>query len=404
MSESAVSERSATAESGAGGRVAGALRRFWNDETKRTTLIAGLVAFVIYEISREPGHQVYDQYVRLADAMIHGRLDIAPAPWLESVVFEGRTYSHQGVLPGIMLIPFVLLFGEGFNLRHFAALLGGGVSMAVWSLATRLGLDGLRRILGWAFPVIGTTIWFEAKTGGTWAVAALASVLFLFLSLNEYFGKRRLWLIGLFVGLAGLSRPPAYFALAGYAALFVRQPRKLMNLAIGAAGPVLVMFAYNFARFGTIAEKAQEIHYANDSYRHQRPPGMISIRHVPFNLYSWFFLGPQFQEQFPYLKLTILGTALPLTSPAFVTAFGARRERWMWLCALFVVTPAAIWYANGFAQFGMRYLLDAIPFISALVFIALKDDRAPGYWVLLAFSIAMNAYGVAYTTVFGWTS
>ncbi len=128
---------------------------------------------------------------------------------------------------------------------------------------------------------------------------------------------------------------------------------------------------------------------------------MISVRHIPFNLYSWFFSAPQFQGNFPYVKLTIMGTALPLTSPAFVTAVGARRERWLWLCALFVVTPAAVWYANGFAQFGMRYLLDAIPFISALVFLALKDDRAPGYWVLLAASIAMNAYGVAYTTVFG---
>jgi hypothetical protein len=49
----------------------------------------------------------------------------------------------------------------------------------------------------------------------------------------------------------------------------------------------------------------------------------------------------------------------------------------------------------------MRYLLDAIPFLSALIFLALEDRRAFGYTALLAASIAMNAYGVAYTTVYG---
>src|SRR5207247_2203018 len=132
------------------------------------------------------------------------------------------------------------------------------------------------------------------------------------------------------------------------------------------------------------------------------PPGQFSVRHLPFNLYSWFFLGPQFQSEFPYLKLTILGTALPLTSPAFVTALWAKRERWMWLAAVSVIGPAAFHYANGFAQFGMGYLLDAIPFITALIFIAIKDERATtAYRVLLAASIAINAYGVAYTTVYG---
>jgi hypothetical protein len=96
-----------------------------------------------------------------------------------------------------------------------------------------------------------------------------------------------------------------------------------------------------------------------------------------------------------------MGTALPLTSPAFVSAFGARRERWLWIAGLCVVGPAAFHYANGFSQFGMRYLLDAVPFLTALVFLALRDRRAFGFVPLLAAAIAINAYGVAYTTVFG---
>lgn len=354
----------------------------------------------------------YNQYVRLAYSFLHGKVYIVHyEPWLEVAKYHGHAYSHQGVLPGILLIPFVAVFGEGFPIRLFAAFLGAGIGAAAWSLATRIGLQGRDRLLGWAFPVVGTTFWYEAKHGTTWGVAALASGLFLFLSLNEWFGKRRLPLVGLFVGLATASRPPTLLAAAVYGIAILVDPQtrltirdvgeKAVRLAVGLVGPGVVIVAYNLLRFGSIFDKSGHLHYIQDPYRLQVAPGMFAIAHVPFNLYSWFFLGPQFQASFPYLRLGILGQAITLTSPAFVAAFGARRERWLWLGAVLVVSPAAFHYANGFAQFGMRYLLDAIPFLSALIFLALEDGRAFGYTALLAASIAMNAYGVAYTTVYG---
>ena len=177
--------------------------------------------------------------------------------------------------------------------------------------------------------------------------------------------------------------------------------RKAVELGAGAVVPAVVVVVYNVLRFGAIFDKSGQLHYIQDAYRFQVAPGQFSAAHVPFNLYSWFVIGPEFQSNFPYLRLNILGTSLPLTSPAFVTAFGARRELWLWLGAVLVILPATFHYANGFAQFGMRYLLDAVPFLSALIFLALKDRRAYGYTALLAASIAINAYGVAYTSVYG---
>jgi len=104
--------------------------------------------------------------------------------------------------------------------------------------------------------------------------------------------------------------------------------------------------------------------------------------------------------QFPWFKLQSWGNSLPFTSPAFFAAFWAKRERWLWVSAVVVLIPAGLFYANGYVQFGIRYLLDAVPFLSALIFICLRDRRARWYWPLLALSIAINAYGVAYTTVF----
>src|SRR5581483_2925018 len=250
-------------------------------------------------------------------------------------------------------------------------------------------------ILGWAFPIVGTTFWYEAEHGTTWGAAALASGLFLFLSLNEYFGKRRLPLIGLYVGLAAASRPPAVLALVAFAVAIltsaesrprslIEAGRKIAAVGLGLLGPAVVVFGYNLLRFGTLGDLSQQLHYAQDSYRNQVPPGQFALSHVPFNLYSWFVIGPRFDARFPYIRLNPLGNSLPLTSPAFVSAFGARRELWLWIGAVLVVTPATFHYANGFTQFGMRYLLDAIPFLTALIYIALKDRRAPGYAVLLA--------------------
>ena len=359
-------------------------------------------AFLVYEISREPGSQPYNQYVRLADALWHGRLDIPdPAPWLELARSGGKAYSHQGLLPGILLMPFVKIFGLDFNQRHFAALLGGALSMTAWSLATRIGLDGWRRIAGWAFPVLGTTLWFEAKAGSTWGVAAISSALFLFLALNEYFGPRRLFLVGLCVGLACLSRPPAILALGGFA-IAVRHPRKWIDLGLGALGPILVMLGYNYGRYGTLSDKGQQIHYLADSYRRQRPPGQFSAG------------APAEQPLLVVPVRTGVPGQLPVRPAHDVrdepaadesgvrdrvrrrSASGGSGSR-----PLLAVAPAGLHYANGFAQFGMRYLLDAVPFLSALIFLALKDDRAKGYLPLLIASIAINAYGVAYTTVFG---
>jgi hypothetical protein len=389
------------------------IRAAWDNVDARTSMFAGLIAFAFYRLAGERGPTPYNQYVRLAESFLHGKAYIVHAvPYLEGAHYHGHLYSHQGVLPALLLVPFVAIFGPSFSMRLFTCMLGGCIGATAWSLATRMGLSGRQRILGWAFPIVGTTFWYEAEHGTTWGAAALASGLFLFLALNEYFGKRRLPLIGLAVGLAGASRPPAALALIAFAVAVLTSPdtrprslvdagKKVVGVGLGILGPAIVVFGYNLLRFGTLSDISQQLHYLQDSYRFQVPPGQFAPSHVPYNLYSWFLIGPQFQGRFPYVRLNPAGNSLPLTSPAFLTAFGARRELWLWIGAVLVVTPATFHYANGFTQFGMRYLLDAIPFLTALIFIALKDKRAFGYTALLVISIAINVYGVVYTAVYG---
>jgi hypothetical protein len=364
------------------------------------TLAAGIAAFLIYELTRHAGRQAFNTYTLFANALLHGTIDIVNAPpWLDTIAIDGHHYSHQGPLPAVLMMPFVLVWGVGFEIRHFAALLGGGVGAATWLLATRLGLRGWIRLALWTVPVLGTTIWYEAKQGETWGIAAIASVLFLLLALCEYFGKRRPFAVGLLVGLAALCRPTACLALPGFALAF-RRPRLVVQLALGAIGPGIVLVLFNFARYGTWADRSAEIAYPLDAYRLSRPPGLFSPAHLPFNLYSWFVMVPGFQAGFPYLRPTLLGTSITFTSPVLATAFASKRDRWLWLCALCVVLPPAFFYANGFAQFGMRYLLDTVPFLFALVCIAMRDNPTRLFYPLLVWSIAVNLFGVLYTNAF----
>lgn len=371
-------------------------RRLWTDPNVRGAACAFLAAFLLYEATQREGFQFHNMHLWLARSFLHGRIDMPDAPRLiDWVEFHGRKYSHQSPLPAVLLMPFAAIWGLGFNIRHAGALAGGACGAALWVLATRIGLRGWRRAAAWVFPVAGTTMWYEAKEGSTWGVAALLSILFLTCSLCEYFGKRRAFAIGMLVGLATLCRPGAILALAGFA-IALRSRRALVMLAAGSAGAVLATVWWNYARGGSITDKAFDAFYRHDDYSRQKPYGPFSIRYLPFNLYSWLLLTPAFQDHAPWLRPTILGTGLPFTSPAFVSALAARRERWMWAC-LAVVVPAGLLYANGFAQFGMRYLLDAVPFLFALICVALRDGGAAGYLPLLAASVAVNTFGVWYT-------
>lgn len=373
--------------------------RLTSDQRVLGGLLAFLAAFVVYRLTAPSGAQVQNTYVWLADAFLHGRLDMPGAPtWLDWVEVNGRKFSHQGPLPGVLLMPFVAVWGLDFDLKVFSALLGGGISATAWSLAGRVGLRGWRRFGAWLFPVFGTTIWYEAKNGETWGIAALLSVLLLTTAVREYFGARRALLIGALVGLASLSRPGTILALAGFA--FLLGPRRWPELGGGAAALFIFMPFYHYLRFGTLTDASFEVFYNRDPYRFQRPPGIFSLRHLPHNVYSWLFRVPGFSDEWPWLRLNLMGTGLPFTSPAFLAAFWAKRHRWLWLSALAVIVPAGAFYANGFAQFGMRYLLDAIPFLFALVCVALRDGWG-GYPVLVAASVAVNAYGVWFTNAFG---
>src|SRR5581483_11998733 len=89
-------------------------RTLWSNADARLSVLAGVVAFAFYRLTAERGMAPYNQYVRLAESFLHGKVYILhPVPYLEGAHYHGHLYSHQGVLPAILLVPFVAVFGSG---------------------------------------------------------------------------------------------------------------------------------------------------------------------------------------------------------------------------------------------------------------------------------------------------
>jgi hypothetical protein len=77
---------------------------------------------------------------------------------------------------------------------------------------------------------------------------------------------------------------------------------------------------------------------------------------------------------------------------------------WLWLALLLVMLPNLMWGSWGFAQFGYRRILDAMPLILLLLGLACRD-RAD--WLLRATviaGIAVHAYGIWVINVLGFVA
>jgi hypothetical protein len=89
--------------------------------------------------------------------------------------------------------------------------------------------------------------------------------------------------------------------------------------------------------------------------------------------------------------------ALTWVSPALVLAAFARQPRSLvvalWAATLLVASPSLLYYANGFAQFGMRHALDFEPFVFVLMILAVSDRLALWAKALICYSVTANLWG-----------
>lgn len=387
-------------------------------EIQNQAAIAAVLSAAIALVSGRFRSSNFNNYVRLADAWTHGHTWIDwPGRWMDAAVYNGAHYTVDGPLPALFALPLVPFLHNQTNQTYIAIAVCAAMIAVAYSLLARLGVNLPGRILLTVFLFAGTDVWWCAELGDVWFLAHLSAMLFTFLAVSECLGKKRALLVALYAFCAFESRAPLLFAVPLYAYLLCVDPaletsvlraQKLVPFGAGLLGGLLMWVGYNEWQWGLPYDIGHTLYYHQDGWG--SPIGSpFSPAFLPYQLYSFFIQGPAYVEylqhpMWPYFRCDPKGIALTFTSPALALAFFARRPRgctvMLWLTALLVAAPDFLYYLNGWYQFGMRHLLDFVPFVFLLMAFAVRE-RVPAWGIaLICWSAAMGAWGVWYWNVF----
>ncbi|MEO7503476.1 MAG: hypothetical protein ABIW94_12635 [Gemmatimonadaceae bacterium] len=369
-----------------------------------------------------------DQYVFLARRLAEGGLDVdnLPPRYGDFAPWQGHKYLPFGPLPALLLVPLLPLLHAGMALVFVGYAFTAANVLILYRVLGLMGVADERRHWATLLYFAGTPYLGVTLIGISTYYAHIVATTFLLLAIHEAFGKRRWLLVGLFVGLSGACRFTEIFALpffiwmaaAGDVAVnavqsqrhrFETRPAKpfprFAMLLSGFAVPMLLLCAYNYARFGTIAETGfgKAVLYRDVLYE-ARSAGLFSLAHVPKNVFMMLLQGPQpvggdstAVLRFPYVEPSRWGMGLFFTSPALLYVFRARLNETLvkacWIATLTLLVPILAYYGIGYLQFGYRYALDFMPFLIVLVARGFPDPMTNRARLLVAVSVVINIWG-----------
>ena len=380
-----------------------------------------------------------NHYVHLADAWLHGRLDIAGDPpgtndWAcfdtldRGPCPQGR-YSFSGPdaeryrwyvsfppLPAILLLPFVAVFGLGTLDTLFWVLFAGLGPMLLFLVLRFLSESGQSQrsvrddLLVTALFAVGSVYYFVAVQGAVWFAAHVVATAFVCLYLLFSFGARRPAAAGFVLGLAFLCRP-ATLLLAPFFVLQAiragRQPGRgassaqaqcFHSFALFALPLTLILAAtmwHNAARFGDVFEFGHR--FLQIRWRSRIETwGLFSTHYLPRNLTVFLLSVPWWTSSSPFVRISRHGLSLWFSSPNLLWSLWPKKLDATSLALWAGVLPTAIctllYQNSGWIQFGYRFSLDYLPLLFVLV--ALSGRRFGAAFLCCAcFAIAVNTFG-----------
>ena len=370
------------------------------------------LVFVIYFLT-STGSTNFNQYVRLADAFLHGRLYLVNAPsWLELARYGEKGFVIDPPAPVLFVLPWVAIWGLSTNQVIISMLVGSAAIGLFWVAATRLGWSFWFRVAMTVLVAFGTNFWWVTTEGSVWMFAHACAVFFLMAALVETTGKNRPWLVGLLLGLAGLSRLPAFLVFPFFAYAVIRGTsgrwhiiRRLavFGIALGImAGAYLL---YNYARYDSIFD--QGVFNAQYSAEPWFSEGRFSLSYIPRNVNGILFVVPKFTEGFPFFKPSLVGMGLFFTTPALLYIFRAKLRGLTLAACVGTLATATIWMLHGttgWVQFGYRYSLDALPLLALLVASGMRYRLDWLKIAVIVLSCGVNLWGVLSFHEFNWAT
>jgi hypothetical protein len=345
-----------------------------------------------------------DHMMILAAGMWSGKSDLSSLTTINDIVTIGdRHYQAMSLLPTIPYLPLVPFdFLWPFSRWIVSAVIGIAAGWLALPLARRYGPGGVATYWLAAFGAFGTLLFTLTIEGDFYYLAHLEAVLLSFLLLIEWHDRRRPLVVGLLIGLAALARPTLILAAVPFGLALLFEAKNRVRVSVAFAAPLLAAVAvtgwWDWVRFGSPTETGYTIAWLTPPLEALRDQGLFSTTHVPTNLALFLGGGYTVRETFPWLEPSNQGQSILLTMPALLIAVGAGlRERLnvvLWGTVILTAIPVFLYYGGGGANtYGYRYAMDFVPFMLALVAIAMRDRFGNLEKALIGLSIAFVCYG-----------
>lgn len=378
--------------------------------------VMAVVAFSVYALTFAD-ETPFNHYVLLADAFLHGRVDLADPPiYIENTAFRGRHYVIPPPFPAILLMPYVAFRGTAANQSLVSYLLGGLAAGLATLIAARIAPRRGDYLWLGALAAFGTIMWNLAASGSTWYFAHVVVVTALTAGVLESLGRRRALVVGALVATAYLTRQATIMALVFF--VLVTLPRwaprglrawreiqlgYLNRLTAPVATAVVLNSIYNWVRFGTISDVANLLRpgILNEPWFDQ---GLFHYSYIPRHLDALFARLPGFIATPPYVLVPWTGLALWITTPAFLYALRApwnRETLAAWLGVGAVLLVVFMFGNPGVTQFGYRFASDIYPMLFLLTARGMGGRVPRCGKALIVLSILVNLWGVAWLRL-GW--
>ncbi len=313
-------------------------------------------------------------------------------------------------MPAILSLPFRFILGDQFEQQYLAHLLGAGMSILVFLISMTIKKDEKLAIWSSLLTGIGSIIWFLSSVGSSWYLGQITAAFFITFAIYESLNKKRLILVGVLLGAAYLSRVHTVLSLPLFLYLLYDKNwfKRYFKLGLGFLPFVIFNFAYNFARFGVLWDKAyilipgvlEEPWYKN---------GIFHFTNIPSHLKVMFASFPILMDEFPYIKPSWAGLSIWITTPAFIYSLLANFRKgivsFSWLSLILILIVITSHGGTGFTQFGYRYAVDFYPILILLTIIEVSKQKLTWHhWLLLIVGIIVNLWGVLWINKFGWVS
>jgi hypothetical protein len=374
----------------------------------------------------------HNHYVHLANAWLHGRLDVGATPpgtndWacFDTVARKAcppgryafpssdpkryRWYVSFPPLPAVVLLPIVAVFGVD-TLDTLVWVLLAGLAPALLFVALRRLRNSGRSarapsddLLLTVLFGIGSVYYFVAVQGTVWYAAHVLGSIFVCLYLGLAVGALRPSWAGAALVLAFLCRPACLFLFplfaveawaysAGRWRAFIR---RLSLFSAPVAVGVIAVMAHNVLRFDDPFEFGHRFLQVRWRSRIETW-GLFDLHYLPRNLSVFFLSLPWLIEHSPFLRISRHGLALWFTTPNLVWALFPKTmtatQVGLWAAVIPTALVTLLYQNTGWVQFGYRFSLDYLPLLFALI--ALSGRRFGRAFVACAlFSILLNTFG-----------